>query len=199
MMESGARPGQRSAAPTDALRQRYERYRQQQGRDLLPLIPREGIRALLRHRVERSRPIQGWGNGSDELEPDFAMEELAAVCADLLPLPPFEVWLADFRSNRAAHLENDGSGRRGPVGPDGAPVTIAVRSFLHDGEAWTAELVVREDPPDWCGRLHFHRGGTEPLARTGEIFRDAQASLIRERWRRFDDRSLEALLRSALS
>ena len=195
-MRSSQAGASHHAPPTDALRERYERYRQQQGRDLLPLLPKDGIRALLRQRVTRGAPAMG--AEAAPADPSRAMEELAAVCADLLPLPPFDVWLADFRAHRAAHLEHDPHSARGPVGPDGAPVTIAVRAFLYDGEAWTAELVVREDPPEWCGRLHFHRGESEPVARTGEIFREPQASLVRARWRHFDDHSLQALLRSAL-
>lgn len=177
-----------SAPTTAALQERYHRYRLQQGRDLLALLSKEGMRALLRRRAlgERSG------------DPSLEMEELATMCADLLPLPPFSVWLEDFRQNREAYVEHDRMAPAGPAGPEGAPVTIAVRSFLHDGEAWTAELVVREDPPSWCGRVQFRRGEGEPVATTGEIFRDVQAALVRERWRSFDDRALSGFLRSAL-
>lgn len=179
-----------SLPATRALRERYLRYRLQQGRELLTLLPREGIRSLLRQRLAGERPAS---------ESQFAMEELASACADLLPLPPFEVWLRDFQTNRPAHLEVDVLGSAGPEGPEGAPVTVAVRSFLADGEAWTAELVVRADPPgSWCGSLHFRRGEGRALARTGEVFREAGAQRVRERFRAFDDHTLRAFLRSCL-
>jgi hypothetical protein len=181
---AGARP-----PATQALRDRYARYRIQQGRELLTLLPREGIRALLRHRLASARPRESSG---------LAMEELAAACADLLPLPPFERWLQDFRHNRTAYLESDTFGPAGPQSPEGAPVTVAVRSFLADGEAWTAELVVHPDGPRWCGLLHFHRGEGEPMARTGEIFRESRSDVVRDRFRSFDDHTLRAFLRSSL-
>jgi hypothetical protein len=190
-VDAPVRWGGRAPAPpaTRALRERYARYQLQQGRELLALLPREGIRSLLRRRLTDERS----GTGSQ-----FAMEELASACAELLPLPPFEIWLRDFHANRPAYLEIDVLGPAGPEGPEGAPVTVAVRSFLADGEAWTAELIVRADPPGWCGSLHFRRGESQAGARTGDVFRADRAEGIRERFRSFDDHTLQAFLRSSL-
>lgn len=184
--------GTSAALPvTPALRDRYTRYRLQQGRELLTLLPREGIRVLLRRRLLADRA------GGD---PGLAMEELATACADLLPLPPFAVWLRDFQEHRRAYLETDVLGPAGPEAPEGAPVTVAVRSFLADGEAWTAELVVRQgsDGRRWDGCLHFHRGEGDPVARTGDVFSEPRAEEVRERFRAFDDHTLRAFLRSSL-
>lgn len=186
----GDAPLHTSATPaTPALHERYRRYRIQQGRELLTLLPREGIRALLRQRIASAPATSGSG---------LAMEELAHVCAELLPLPPFAVWLQDFQEHRRAHLEVDHLGPSGPEGPQGAPVTVAVRSFLADGEGWTAELVVRPEGERWCGVLHFHRGEGAPVARTGDIFSEVRPEEVRARFRAFDDHTLRAFLRSSL-
>jgi len=172
------------------LRSRYESYRLQQGRDLLAILPREGVRALLRGIHEQE--------GAVEFESADGFERLARRCADLLPLPPFDAWALDFARNRAAY--------GGPDAPPLAPAldhasgaTVAVRDF-HSlrGESWVASLEVRDLDGRWTGTLRFHQPGSSASCRTGPILREERPEEVRERFDAFDRSTLCALLRSAL-
>lgn len=176
---------------TDALRARYESYRRRQGRDLLAMIPRDGVRALL-----RASHIAGERTDHD-VGP--ALAELAAYAATLLPLPPFEVWLEDFNRNRAAHLAlTEPPLADGPTAAGGDAVTVDVRTFAADGSEWVGELHVRSVPQGWRGAVHFHHPGAARMACTGEVFREPQLATLRERFRTADGATLRAFLRSAL-
>lgn len=176
---------------TEVLRARYEGYLRRQGRDLLTMIPREGVRALVRE----SRLAGGLTD--QEVRP--ALAELAAFAATLLPLPPFDVWLEDFNRNRSAHLAlTEPPLTDGPTVSGGAPVTVDVRTFAADGCEWVSELHVRSVSQGWRGAVHFHRPGAARVACTGEVFREAHLASLRERFRAADNATLRAFLRSAL-
>ncbi len=176
---------------TETLRLRYEAYVLRQGRELLTLMPREGVRALVR-RIRAELPR--------ETEPnDPLLDDLARYAATLLPLPPFGVWLGDFTAHRAAHLaQTDPPLRDGPEAPDGESVAVDVRSFSATGEEWIGELQVRSVPAGWRGSLHFHRPGAAKSGCTGEVFRERDLTTLRERFRSLDTPTLQAFLRSSL-
>ena len=173
-----------------ALRSRYEAYRVQQGRELVALLPREGLRALLREMHDAGTAIDFASAGG--------FETLAHRCADLLPLPPFDVWARDFARNRAAY----GGPESPPLAPtraSGEAVTVAVVDFLNDrGEEWVASLEVRRQDLLWTGTVRFHRPASAAACRTGPILREADPESVRARFDGFDRTTLSALLRSAL-
>jgi hypothetical protein len=172
---------------TAALRLRYEAYCERQGRDLLVLLPREGVRALVRRLRDRDR------------EAEVTLDRLAVLAVELLPLPPFRVWLEDFHRNRAAHFEiAESPTGDGPNSPDGVPVTVEVRSFAVGVDEWVASLCVHPVERGWHGSIHFHRPPDPQAVRTADVFREVDASAVRERFRAFDAHTLQAFLRSAL-
>jgi len=163
----------------------------QQGREFVRLIPREGLRALLRKLHDEE--VGGFDFASED-----GFQALANHCAELLPLPPFEIWAQDFARNRIAH--------GGPESPPLAPtlaaektVTVAVAEFLSEGgEEWIASLEVRENDRGWTGTIRFHRDGSTQVCRTGPIIREEHPESVRMRFEGFDRTTLSALLRSAL-
>lgn len=175
---------------TEALRARYEAYRHRQGRDLLTILPREGVRALVR----QFRSGQGEAVGGEP-----TLEQLAAYCAELLPLPPFGAWLEDFHRNRGAHLEDvEPPLAEGPVVPGGEPVTVDVRAFAVGSVEWVAALCVHPVEEGWRGAIQFHRPPERDSVRTTDIFREEHLTPVRERFHGFDEATLRAFLRSAL-
>lgn len=177
------------AAHSPVLRDRYERYREAQGRELLNVIPREGIRSLIRHlRALGHEPPVGPGD---------TLGWLATRCADLLPLPPFQDWARDFYRARPAYQALPGP----PLAPatgDGEPVTVEVRSLWHDDREWVAALALRPLDRQWVGHIRFHPPGEARVFTTGDIFREATPVAVRERFRSFDSHTLGAFLRSCL-
>jgi hypothetical protein len=172
---------------TEALRLRYAGYRTRQGRDLLALMPREGVRSLLR--LLRAR--------EPEVEP--TLDRVAVLAAEILPLPPFRIWLEDFHRHRAEHLAQAGPPvAAGPAAPEGEAVTIDVRSFSTGPEEWVAALLVHAVDEGWRGAIHFHRPPEARSVRTADIFREADVTAVRDRFRGFDGVTLAAFLRSAL-
>lgn len=173
-----------------ALRSRYRTYRLQQGREFLALIPREGLRALLREMHAAA--------GGFDFESADGFEALARRCVDLLPLPPFEVWALDFARNRSAY----GGPEAPSLGPALAaedPVTVAVADFLDDrGTEWVASLEVRELDHRWIGTVRFHRPTSAATCRTGPILRETNPEDVHARFAGFGRTTLSALLRSAL-
>lgn len=176
------------ANPT--LRSRYEAYRMQQGRDLLALLPREGVREMLRE-MHADR-------GGFDFERADGFEELARMCVDLLPLPPFDVWAQDFALNRAAYGGPDAPPLAPALGGD-ETATVAVREFRSErGEEWVASLELRDLDGRWTGTLRFHHPASAATCRTGPILRESRPEGVRERFDGFDRTTLSALLRSAL-
>ena len=179
-----------SASPaTLALRERYQAYRLRQGRDLLNLIPREGLREVVR----ACRPLAALSPGTD-----VSLDDLSAFCADLLPLPPLSVWMADFQHHREAHLADQAAAEAGPRTPEGTPVAVAVRHFRASGSEWAGQLLVWPCKGRWEGAIQFHRDETARVWRTAAIFQESSVSAIRQRFDIFDDSTLSAFLRSSL-
>ena len=168
-----------------SLLERYRAYRRAQGRELLTIIPREGVRSLLRT-FEPSSPDDG-----------DVLDELAARCSELLPLPPFDVWARDFHEARAEYESLPGP-PLAPESPDGEAVTVEVRSIAFRQSEWVAALALRAHDDQWVGHVRFHPSSGAQVYTTGDIFRESSPLQVRERFRSFDDGTLNAFLRSAL-
>jgi hypothetical protein len=179
---------------TATLRERYAAYRRTQGLELLQLLSPEGRRGVLRHLRERGPGGDGSGEGLDE---SVTLDDVARRCADLLPLPPFHVWAEDFHRSRRAYESQPGP----PLAPraaDGGPVTVAVRPVRHEDREWVAQLALRPLGSLWVGQVRFHPAGLPDFVQTGEILREESPEEVRRRFQGFDDRTLQALLRSVL-
>ena len=122
------------------------------------------------------------------------MRSLLRFCEELLPLPPFHVWLRDREANVDAHLRHL---ERGPDG-DGAgdPFPAEVRSFRDGHDTWYATLGLYRAEGAWRGFVAFHRGPDTPVHRTAEIFREETPARVRSRFRAFQPAALRAFLRS---
>jgi hypothetical protein len=174
----------------EGLRRLYAEYRRREAAALLSLIPPEAVRPL--YRMARDRMASRGGRPPEDpvaLLVDFVENEL-------LPLPPFEVWLEDFRGHRGAHLQGLDTDPRAPD-PE-APVTVEVRSFRRGDGEWYAGLSLFRRAPVWWGFLSFSRADGLPVARTADIFREEDPEAIRDRFRSFGPDALQAFLRSAL-
>ncbi|MEJ2539814.1 MAG: hypothetical protein P8188_07575 [Gemmatimonadota bacterium] len=177
-----------------SLRERYESYRRAQGRALLDLLSREGLRSVLRH---PGGALDAAAPGMEGAPPSDDLGALALRCADLLPLPPFPVWVEDFHRHRRAYVDQPGP-PLAPEAEDGRPVTVDVRTLRHRGQVWVAGLAVRRVGALWVGHVPFHRPGEPGSVQTGEILREDSPLAVRQRFQEFDERTLQALLRSAL-
>lgn len=164
----------------EGLRGLYERYCDHQSRELLRLIPRDGLRAVCRAAREK-------GDGAGD-----PLARVLAHARSLLPLPPFESWMAAYLADRAPYLEVLGI-RETPSRPE--PVLVDVRSM---GETWLAELHLFERDGRWGGFLRFTRGESDPGHRTADIFCGDDPAEARRRFRSFSVATLEAFLRSVL-
>lgn len=173
------------AASSPQLVERYAQYRLRQGRHLLHLLPREGLRRVMKLATEPS-----------PLDPDD-FDRLAIVCANLLPLPPFATWIRDFHDHRAAY-ELDSGGETGPGIATGETVTVDLRVFTVEGDEWVAALELSPGPDGWRGRVRFHAPRVEGVSQTADIFREELSNEVRSRFRATADVTLRALLRSTL-
>lgn len=178
-----------AAAHSQTLHERYVAYCRAQGRELLNVIPREGVRELIRHFRGQGEPVRA-------MDADM-LDWLAGRCEELLPLPPFEQWAEDFYRSRAAYDPIPGP-PMAPAAPDGSPVTVEVRSLAFGGHRWTAGLALRPAAGGWTGHIRFHAREEGPVYATGEVFREGSPLAVRERFQAFDDHTLGAFLRSAL-
>lgn len=174
----------------EGLRPLYEAYRRREATALLSLLPREAVRPLYRVAREQMAPISGEG-----------LEDPVALLVDfveqqLLPLPPFHVWLRDFRAHRAAHLEGM---EATPAGPDPAsPVAVEVRNLRYGGGDWYAALHLFRRDSVWWGFIRFSGAPDLTEVRTADIFREDDPEAIRDRFRSFGNDALQAFLRSSL-
>jgi hypothetical protein len=197
MVQIGSSAGRPETPPVgtaspEALRARYEAYCAEQAAALPALLPRAGVRELYRK--------------AREVVPGEVIDPLAllvARCRELLPLPPFEVWAADYLRDPRPYLEPIESGTAGPV--RSTPVAVDRRRIEHGGRAWEAALTVFRAPPEWRGFIAFQSEGEPDGAvthgsahRTADIFLEARAEDIRERFQSFSADTLQAFLRSTL-
>lgn len=172
----------------------YLEYCRAQARELLGLIPREGIRPLYRRALEWAGEAEaGRDPDGEDREPLDLME--AYCLSELIPLPPFRVWARDYLANRKLYLtELDRAPR---PARDGEPVDVDLRELEWGGRRWTATLRLRRGDGDWRGAVAF-RSGEDAGATTGEVFRETTPFAVRDRFRRLEQTTLQAFLRSAL-
>ncbi len=123
------------------------------------------------------------------------LEILNRFCRELLPLPPFTVWAADFDGHPAEHLE---AMRSDPTLSAHAPVAVELRTLRHASTDWLAGLNLFPDGDVWRGFIEFQIEGGAAGARTANIFRDPDPMEIRQRFRSFEPDTLQAFLRSTL-
>lgn len=163
----------------------YQQYRRRQARRLLDLLPREAVRPLHRAASERGR-----GAHSDPLE------RLLAFCAELIPLPPFDVWVTDLARNPDAHFRDWEDSSEVPTAAD--PATLAVRELHRGAEPWRVRLKGYAQAGAWRAHLAFEGPALADRHHTAAIFREATAEALRHRFQSFDDGVLEGFLRSCL-
>lgn len=183
--ESAARP-----EPSDPqLRERYEQYRRRQAARLLTLVPRDAVRPL--YRQARARALR---RGS--FDPKDPVQALVELCLELLPLPPFERWRDDLERNPLPHLEDEAWGRS----PQPAPraTRADTRVLTYRDVLWYASLHLYPHHHGWRGFIAFHSPQRPEPLRTADIFQEATAAQVRDRFRSFEEQTLEAFLRSVL-
>jgi hypothetical protein len=169
--------------------ERYRAYRRRQAELLPTLIPREGLRPLYRAAREWALD-RGISWGKDPLV------LLHRYCDEvLLPLPPFDEWLAgqDRWGSDPAAPESAAQGSR----PLAEPVLLSVQRFAHGERDWTAGLTVLRRPGGWSGHIAFS-DGEGLVARSAEIFLEEDLGELRSRFDSFEPNTLSAFLRSAL-
>lgn len=204
----GARPssppadGGPDAIPRRALARLYRDYRVRQARALIGMLPRDAVRPLYR----RARAAADDGPGPRRrLEPSPGpdgvgdpMAILVDFCEALLPLPGFDVWLADLRRHPQAHWRDIDASADAPTAA--APATVDSARFQRGTRVWRAHLRGFRDRGAWRGFIAFEQEGRLPrrLHRTALIFRESTLDDLRDRFRGFRPATLEAFLRSSL-
>ncbi len=211
--EPGAEAGfsssaSRSRAPgLEGLRGLYERYCDHEARQLLTLIPKEGLRAVYAearalHRAEQPTvppgtsapgPETAGGHATTEVDHAPVVDPLALAVEfvrGVLPLPPWEVWVHHYLRDRRPFLEALGV-EAFPAREE--PVLVDVRTL---GPDWTVGLQLFCRDREWRGFLCFMSRSDGLEYRTTEIFRGARPEEFRDRFRDFQPATLEAFFRS---
>jgi hypothetical protein len=174
-----------------ALKTRYRAYRSRQAQALVSFLPRDAVRPL----YARARAWAGEAGVPVGKDP---LATLLLFVQDLLPLPPFEVWLADRSEHLEAHLEEEFTSapahRR--VSP---PVTVESRAVRLGDSQWRASLNLFRRDEIWRGFISFRPVGDGPGVRTADIFREDDPEEIRNRFLSYQPHTLRAFLRSVLS
>jgi len=187
----GAPPVQGLVSEDPALKSRYRSYRSRQAQALVSFLPREAVRPL----YARARAWAG------EMGVKVGKDPLATLLLfvqELIPLPPFEVWLQDRSENLEAHLEEEFTSapahRR--VSP---PVTVESRAVNLGDSQWRASLNLFRRDEAWRGFISFRPVSEGPGVRTADIFREEDPEEIRDRFLSFQPHTLQAFLRSVLA
>jgi hypothetical protein len=123
------------------------------------------------------------------------MATLHAFCRDILPLPPFEVWLCDYENHHAAHVS---AGSEWSLAASKEPQAVEFRRIEHDSEPWQGTLEVYHGGDAWRGLIRFQREGAEAHFRTAEIFCEHDLQELRNRFISFTAPTMSAFLRSTL-
>jgi len=121
---------------------------------------------------------------------------LLRFCESILPLPPFDIWLEDFRDHPRSHL--DDMDRSAEVPSSSTPATLETRRLVRGPDAWTVRLRGFRDGGVWRGYIAFEEQASGRVHRTALIFRERDAWDLRERFLGFEPATLEAFLRSSL-
>ena len=173
------------------LKSRYRAYRSRQAHALVSILPQEAIRPL----YSKARAWAG------EFGIPLGKDPLATLLLflqDILPLPPFDVWMADRANHLDAHLEEEFAS--GPAHRRASPpVTVESRGVEMGGRRWRASLNLFRRDDAWRGYITFRRAGDEAGVRTADIFREEDPEEIRDRFKAFHAGTLQAFLRSVLS
>ena len=178
-----------SPAGAAVLKGRYEEYCRQQASLLLEIIPRERVRPLYRR-------ARAWATERGLHESQDPMSTLHAFCRDLLPLPPFDVWLLDYERHRLAPV-SAGLGWS-PLPAPTEPLAVEIRRLEHEAEPWQGTLEVYRGGNAWRGLIRFQRDGEGDSFRTGEIFCEQDLQALRDRFISFTAPTMSAFLRSTL-
>ncbi len=168
---------------------RYRCYRRRQVTGLLHLMPRDAIRELYGQ-------ARAWATEHGIHDAQDPMATLSRFAEHLLPLPPFEVWMADRARYPLSHIEDGGEDPR--AGSMAHPRRLEDRRFRFGGRHWIASLNVFRDGAAWRGFLRFREVGRTHRHHTANIFLEDTARKVRERFREFDRGTLGAFLRSVL-
>jgi hypothetical protein len=180
---------ERRRSDEEALQARYDAYRSRQISLLIEMVPREALRPFY-------RSARTWATGRGVHESKDPMSTLRAFCGELLPLPPFDVWVLDHQRYTAAHLDAS-SGWSSPS-EWAEPVAVEVRQLQYEGESWEGTLEAYRGTGAWRGLIRFQREGEEGYFRTGEIFCEDGLQDLRNRFISFTALTLSAFLRSTL-
>ena len=190
-MQSGSWTApERLVETTEVLYFRYQAYRRRQAAKLLHVMPREAVRELYGQARDWARQ-RGLHDGRDP------MATIQRFAMEILPLPPFDVWLEDRRRHPISHLEEYSDDPHAP--PVGRPGRIDTRAFRHGGRAWKVSLHVFREREAWRGFLEFEEKAGGPGYKTANIFREDSATQVRRRFEDFDDGTLSAFLLSVVS
>ncbi len=170
----------------------YAAYRRRQAARLLQMLPRDAIRPLYR----RARFAAVRDGGGHDVVGDDPLAFLVAYCETLLPLPPFEVWRADYELHPDAHFADLEDSLDGPT-PE-SPSTMEARPLELAGAPWIAHLRAFQEGGFWRAFISFEECGTGRLHRTAPVFYERDAAELRDRFLSFEPAALQAFLRSAL-
>ena len=184
-------PVDRTVSPSDlaALKGHYEEYCRQQVTLLLEIIPREAVRPLYRR-------AWIWATERGLHDTKDPMSTLRVFCREVLPLPPFEVWLLHHENRRVAPA---GEGVEWtPLAEPMELVAVDVRRMGHESEPWQGTLEVYRGGDAWRGLIRFQRHGGEGHFRTTEIFCEDDLQDLRNRFNSFTAPTMSASLRSTL-
>lgn len=179
----------RTGASEEELWRWYHAYRRRQARRLVSILPKDAVRPL--YRAALAHMDATTGEGADPLS--VLMEH----CVTLLPLPPFEVWLADLAHHPEAHFEDWDEAVDAPSPAD--PATLAARELIRGDERWRVALCAYPHDGAWRAHLSFTGPALHDSHRTAPVFRELSAEALRDRFMDFDATSLEAFLRSCLT
>ena len=186
----GASPSRTLIREDPALEVRYQEYRRRQAGAVASLIPKEAVRPLYGRARDWAEGL-GLERGKDPLATFLLYLE------ELLPLPPFEIWLEDRTRNLDAHLQEEFDPGQ-PHSRTTPPVTVESRGFKMEGRHWRASLNLFRREEAWRGFIAFRALDGLGGVRTGDIFREDDPDEIRERFLSYHAQTLQAFLRSVL-
>ena len=162
----------------------YREYRRSQVMQLLALVPKGAIRPLYRQ-------AHAWAVREGLDEPKDPLAALVAFCDHLMPLPPRDIWEADFLAHPDAYL---GPSAKLEVAE---PFMVMECHLEYRGRPWRAALEAFTLDGNWRGYIRFSEEGGHSV-RTADIFCEAELNDLRNRFSGLDPASLSAFLRSVL-
>ena len=170
---------------SEELRAQYRSYRRRQARGLVRILP-----------VEAVRPLYRMALNNVELDGSDPLEVLVQYCERILPLPPFEVWVADRSGYQAEHLRDMAEAAEVPTAE--SPATLEVRSFSYEGALWVANLRAFRDRLTWRGFIAFESEHSTEVHQTALVFSESEPADVQERFSGLEMSTLGAFLRSTL-